>query len=611
MKLHWLALVAIGCGSAPPPAPQPPAPAPAAAPAPTAAVVVEKREPIDLVAVADAIDAAKRTGNWDPALPLLTRAVTEIAEDEPRSVDTANRAADALAEAHAGVDALASLANRHTTKKIITAQVAALRALGKMTDRDKAAGVLVGVVSRVPPMHPRRARTKEEQRPLEEAYGLHLATTGAAINALAELRVASSVKPLIVAMYRMPELFTQERRALVAAGKPAEDALRVVLAGRDTEVEQLISRDKLDRYCGDHDDQPCQPVSAKDFYPAVVLGDFYDRAVVPDLLTALTRKPAPAYYYDDTPAMNTQHNAIFDSLRKIGAPEAVPQLRALWSDANGDLATRTLAAAAYAFVARDTGGVAELYTIAADNTADDNLRQEAANSCARLATDAARMKGMQTLAQRYLDASAKKRVEADSGPKQAAEAADKEFEAAKQSTTDPDKLKQAKRAHKDKTAPFRTLDNTAKAYTGFARLFQTHIARIAPAVRCKRDLACYAKTLTRTADAAFADVKPYLADAAKFTADDKAALRAAEIERATIELGKRPDEAARFLPQLLDALGDEDRLVRQGVVLALGKIAKAPCDACRARIDEVLHADEGKTTLADLHLELSILRARY
>src|SRR5262249_23278266 len=161
---------------------------------------------------------------------------------------------------------------------------------------------------------------------LEEAFGLHLATTGAAINALAELRVPSSVKPLIVAMYRTPELFAQERRALVVAGKPAEDALRAVLAGRDADVNQLITREKLDRSGGDPDDQPCEPVSARDFSPAVVLGDFYDRDVVPDLVAALARKPAPAYYIDDAPGPSTQHNAIFDSLRKIGAPDAAPQL---------------------------------------------------------------------------------------------------------------------------------------------------------------------------------------------------------------------------------------------------------------------------------------------
>src|SRR5262245_42148585 len=150
MTLRWLALVAIGCGSARPPAPQPPAPAPSAASAPTTAVVVE---PIYPVAVVEAIDAAKTSGNWEAALPLLTRAVTEVIEDNPRSIDAATKAADGLGEAHAGLDALASLVNRRTTKNIIAPQIAAIRALGKMTDRDKAAGVLVAVINRVPPQH--------------------------------------------------------------------------------------------------------------------------------------------------------------------------------------------------------------------------------------------------------------------------------------------------------------------------------------------------------------------------------------------------------------------------------------------------------------------------
>ncbi len=161
MKLCCLVLVA--CGSAPPPPPQP-----AAAPPPTSApaTVVEKRQQVDLEAVREAIDSAKASGSWDAALPLLTRAATEVTDDDVRSVDAAMRAAEALGEAHAGLDALASLANRYTTKKIVTAQIAAIRALAKMPDRDGAAAALVKLVSRVPPTHPRRARSKDEMRAL-------------------------------------------------------------------------------------------------------------------------------------------------------------------------------------------------------------------------------------------------------------------------------------------------------------------------------------------------------------------------------------------------------------------------------------------------------------
>ena len=136
-------------------------------------------------------------------------------------------------------------------------------------------------------------------------------------------------------MYRTPELFTQIRRALVATGPTAKDELRKILRGEHAEVNQLFKDKRLDKYCGDKGDAPpdqCQPVSAKDFYPAVVLGDFYDPAATPDLLAALKRPAAcRVYFMDDQPSPNTQYNAIFDALRKIGAADAAATVRAMWN----------------------------------------------------------------------------------------------------------------------------------------------------------------------------------------------------------------------------------------------------------------------------------------
>jgi hypothetical protein len=380
-------------------------------------------------------------------------------------------------------------------------------------------------------------------------------------------------------------------------------------------------------------------VSAKDFYAAVVLGDFYDPASVGELVAALDRPARPVYFDDGQPSPNTQHHAIFDSLRKIGAPGPSSRLRELWASPATELQTRTLAVAAYGFVARDDLAVGALGTIAADNAADDGLRQETAATYARLATNRSHIALLETLAKRYLDAAVKKRAEADTA-KPAADAADAQFASAKQKLDDAkaaalaashdpaastdairaataaakqadDDVKAAKRRHRDQTAQFRGLDGAAKAYVSYARLFQAHIARIAVAIRCKRDLACYAATLGRTPELAFTDVRPFLADASAFTADDKVALREAEIDRAMVEIGKRGPAAASFVPQLLDATASEERLVRQAALLALGKIAPVPCETCRARLAEVMAASEGKTALADLLVEMAILRNRF
>ena len=607
-------------------------------------------------------ESSGRPASWAAALPFLTKALTEVDEANPRSVDSAQKAADALGESkiEGGIDALVDIAAKPVTKKLISAQVSAIRALGKYdTEKQKAAAALVKIIDREPPDHPRTAKDKEQGRALEEKYGLFLGVTGASINALADLRVPSATKTLVLSMYRTPELFTQVRRALVASGPTAEAELRKILHGDHTEVNQLFKDKRLDMYCGDKgDSKDCLPVSAKDFYPAVVLGDFYDPASVPDLLAALDRPAAPQYYSDDQPSGSTQYNAIFDALRKIGSNTGAEKVHAMWAGKGGpapkagkggkgapppspaaaaDLNTRILAVGAYPFLVRDDTGADELGKIAADNGADDNLRTEAATAFARLSHDANDIKVLEGLAQKYFDASDKKKKESEGKPKADADAADKEFEVAKKkvddaksnalkATHDPqktaedikaatesakkaeDEFKVAKKKHKDAVAPFKNAEGAAKAYKGFARMFQTHIARIEVAMRCKNDQNCYAGTLKETADQASTFCAPYIKDIKDWTKEEKLGLLEGEIERAMLELGKQGQKASGLADTLLDAAKSDDRLVRQSILLALPKIAKVPCNNCEAKLDAAIKAGEGKSTLGDLNLETTMLR---
>src|SRR5258706_3720560 len=100
---------------------------------------------------------------------------------------------------------------------------------------------------------------------------------------------------------------------------------------------------------------------------------------------------------------------------------------------------------------RDGTGTEGVGKNAADNAADDSLRQEAATAFARLSRDAGDIKVLLALAQKYFDASEKKRKESEGKPKADADAADKEFEKAKKllddakanvlkTTHDPSKL---------------------------------------------------------------------------------------------------------------------------------------------------------------------------
>jgi hypothetical protein len=601
-----------------------------------------------------------RKASWDAALPFLTKALTEVDEANPRSVDSATKAADALGEAklEAGLDALIEIASKPVTKKLIAAQIGSIRAIGKFDGaKAKAAAALTKIVDREPPAHPKTAKDKEQGRALEEKFGLFLGVTGASINALGDLRVGSAAKTLALSMYRTPELFVQIRRALVATGPSAKDELRKILRGEHAEVNQLFKDKRLDKYCGDKGDAPpdqCQPVSAKDFYPAVVLGDFYDPATAPDLLAALKRPAVPVYFMDDQPSPNTQYNAIFDALRKIGAADAAAPVRAMWmggapkgpapkkgapapAAAAEDLGTKILAISAYPFLTRDGAGTAELGAIAADNKADDTLRQEAATAFARLSSDPKSLDVLEGLAQKYFDASTAKTKEAAGKPKTDADAADKVFEAQKKAvekaksdllkiTHDSsktaadikaatastkkleDEFKEQKKVHKTATAPFKNLENAAKAYKGYARMFQTHIARIEVGIRCKQDINCLAATLKLKPEEAAKNNAKYIKDIKDWSDDEKKQLVEAGVERAMLDIGKQGAKASALTDTLLDAAKSDVRLIRQSVLLALPKIAKIPCGNCEAKLDAAIKSGEGKTTLGDLNLETTMLR---
>jgi hypothetical protein len=392
------------------------------------------------------------------------------------------------------------------------------------------------------------------------------------------------------------------------------------------------------------------------FYPAVVLGDFYDAKAVPELLAALSHPPTPVYYIDDQPSPNTQYHAIFDALRKIGSPEGAATVRAMWmgraptprqsrggrrgaepASAADDLSTRILAVGAYPFLVRDDTGVEELGRIAADNKADDTLRQEAATAFARLSHESKDISVLEGLAQKYFDASAKKRAEADGKPKQAATAADKEFEKAKKTVEDvkaaalkathdssksvedikaatesakkaDEVFKVAKKTHKDAVAAYKAADGAAKAYKGFARMFQTHIARIEVAIRCKQDLNCYAASLKLTPEAAAKNNATYIKDIKAWTKDEQLGLVEASVERSMLEIGKRGAKAASLTETLLDSAKSDNRLIRQSILLALPKIAAVPCSTCEAKLQAAIRAGEGKTTLGDLNLETTMMK---
>src|SRR5262249_35914545 len=117
-----------------------------------------------------------RPASWAAATPFLQKALCgekfgpggaecELDEANPRAVESAQKAADALGEAKLGdgLDALIMVAQKPVTKKLIAAQVSAIRAIGKFdSDKPKASAALIKVIDRDPPDHPRTAKDREQ-----------------------------------------------------------------------------------------------------------------------------------------------------------------------------------------------------------------------------------------------------------------------------------------------------------------------------------------------------------------------------------------------------------------------------------------------------------------
>lgn len=397
-----------------------------------------------------------RDASWDQAIPYLKEAVSSVDELNPRSVESASAAALALGATKVSdaMEPLADLAKKPITGKLLEAQVAAAQALGKFdNDPGKATPLIIDVIN----SHEQPAMPKQGDKAGSDKMAFYLKVTNNAINSLGELRTGAAAKFLVLQMYKTPALFAAVRRALVASGPAAEDEVRKILRGENSEVNQLIKDKKYDVFCGDHGEvSPCLPVGAKDFYPAVVLGDFYDPKSVPDLLVALKRPLAPQYYQDaDNPSDATNYTAILDSLRKIGSADAEPVVRAIWAGSapakqnkpaspppkkggkpatpaaptaeaagggdNGtnaelDIRTKTFAISVYPFVARGDAAAKELIQIADGKVAQpagvdlqqwNALRQEASTAFARLSTNPNDVDVLMRQAQVQFDAAAK------------------------------------------------------------------------------------------------------------------------------------------------------------------------------------------------------------
>lgn len=599
-----------------------------------------------------------RPAAWEKSLPILKKAIEEVDPANPRSIESARLAAEALgaSKVEGALEVLSAAANKPTDKpEVKQLRGQAILSLGELGDPG-AVSVLNTII-------------REEFNPARPE--MH----GAAIIALGKLKSPNAIPVLIESMYRLPFFFKQVRRSLVASGDTVPGRMKAILEGTDTDVNNLFTENQLDTYKGDVGKDPLpqtewQKVSAKDYYAAIIAGDLYDPTVVPALLKALAREPVPAYFVDSAPGPVSQ-NAVLDALRKIGSPDATRAVLDVWTTGKND-DIKPIAANVFSFVSKDGSekvGAAtaldELGKIAADNDADQNLRLEASVAYGRLARSKDRIPLLMVQAKKYKEASDKARKEADGPPKAAYEAQKQIYEAAKEKL-DAAKAEVARKGGERKApielintmteakvafdkvkdpftkakAAWKTLDDKADAYRGYQRLFETHVARIEIAMHCKADASCYAKTLApvpavelqedgtpklrkppQVAEHCKANW-PKLAErlkgassdieVAKYTDEEKHEVCIAQIERAMLELGKMGTAASgAALDTLLYNVRSDDRLVRQSILLALPKVAGKNCKSCGPELDAAIKSGEGKDSLRELNFETQVLRSYF
>lgn len=529
-----------------------------------------------------------RPDSWAKAVPVLAKAATTFDIANPREIDDAQVAVDALGEANTKTAAIALtlVVGKKPDKRTLGVEVGALRSLGKLTvARKEVVAALRGVLAtRVGPRD-----------------GIGLATVGAAINAAAQLRDPGLTTALTEAMFRNPPLFQQSRRAL-AATPGAADAVRPAMREKD-----------------------------KAFYAAVVIGDLHDAKSTSELLAMLHRPAQPAYVVDDVPSATTTHDAAFDALRKLGAKSTGKAIGAIWRDAKAAPEDRARAISVYPYVADD--GADELIAIAQDNNAADDVRQEAARAAVLLTSKREAIAAYDALAKRYFDEAAKRQGNADKTAPEAS-AGEAAREKAKQKLNDArakavkvaqdgtasaeqiraataaakqaeEEYKDAYRKMKEQAGPHREAENLVKGYTAFGRMFQAEIAAIDLALRCGNDAKCYAETLSRSLDKLVADAVDV--DTKGWSLDERMALRELTLQRAMLELQKRGTGG----DAVIALIGDDDRVVRQAALLSMPHVSPKPCPACVEQLSKAITATEGKTALADLSVEMQILRSYY
>jgi hypothetical protein len=484
----------------------------------------------------------------EAAIPFLLEAVQNFDIGDQQSIDDASVAADAL-----GTAAAAGHRDNETVKVLVNA---ANKAMPKLSPGQRVRIAAIRALGNFPASELaidtliKILETDMDKQPLK----VH----AAAINALGETHNPKALAPLLLALYKLSPLYPQVRSALAAIGKPAIPALIAVYKGDNKTIEAFAKDNNLANDCAaaSGPDTKCQAPGNVEFKAAALLGDLRAKDAVPLFVESLKSDPKISFYDPQTGAPGPPtHSAVLDALRKIGDERAVEPVYAFWSDRNTDDALRPLAIDVYSTLTRDTKALDALEKLFKDDGEEEQIRLAAALAFGRLARSKSDLTPLEYMVARYK------------------KPADENDEKAKKAKTE------------DAKAEF---EGIRDSYRGYQRGFEENVERAKVGIACKDDPACYVKYL----------------EAKDIRVGEMGLPRA---ERALLELAKLGKKASAVTPQVLKHADSTERLVRDGVLLALPQVAELPCSQCSERLAEVIEKQKDQTTLDYLTKDTEIV----
>jgi HEAT repeat protein len=373
------------------------------------------------------------------------------------------------------------------------------------------------------------------------------------LNAAAALSLAETGDPralpaLTRALFIGP-IYRQVRAGITRVGKPAVPAMIKMFQEKD-EAIQALAKEK---------DFATKAPGNVVYKGALLLGDLRATDAIPLLIDGLKAEPRISFFDEKTGAAGpSTHEAILDALRRIGIgdPKASAAVKEFFKNPKTDDFIRPMAIDVYSMIATDTSVLDDLYKLMADEQQEDQIRAASTLAYGRLGRTAEHQKKLQGLIQKYED----------------------KIKAAEE------KAKNPKAKPEDKSY--------AEAERDMAQMWKQTLQetsyRLAAGVQCGDDPTCYVKLLT-----------------GKDVAVGQPGLPRAE--RSLLELAKMGEKARPVLDDLLKAVESRERMVREGVLLALPKVAPKPCDKCADAMIKVIEKQQSEQTLDDLNSETRVI----